>query len=154
MASPRTRLAALTAKCHPNLRSEARNSVAGCRTEAPRPTFQAPRSIIGDCRRVADVLSGKSTGGKNAHELFSANSMSAYRILGPGGAERQRALSFKPASSLLSIIVEALRGRLRKLFSCGCRRQPLSSTPARWAGRGSAHDVGLDHDVWRSARKA
>ena len=26
----------------------------------------------------------------NAHESFSGNSMSAYRILGPGGAERRR----------------------------------------------------------------
>src|SRR5215471_12251177 len=72
-----------------------------CRLPRPKlhaQLFKPPRSIIGDCRRVADVLSGKSTGRKNAHELFSANSMSAYRILGPGGAERQRALSFKPAS--------------------------------------------------------
>jgi len=43
----------------------------------------------------------------------------------------------------------ALRGRLRKWLSCGCRRQPLpfGRRPASRLRRGSAHDVRLDQEV-------
>jgi hypothetical protein len=44
-------------------------------------------------------------------------------------------------------MVEVLRGRLRKWFSCRCGRQPF---PFR-RRRGSAHDVGLDHKVVSTA---
>jgi hypothetical protein len=46
-------------------------------------------------------------------------------------------------------MVEILRRRLRKWFSCGCRRQPFPfrRRPPHWVGRGPAHDVGLDHKV-------
>jgi hypothetical protein len=46
-------------------------------------------------------------------------------------------------------MLEVLHGRLRKWFSCGCRRLPFPfrRRPPRWVGRGPAHDVGLDHEV-------
>src|SRR6516164_6599104 len=46
-------------------------------------------------------------------------------------------------------MLEALQGRLRKWFSCGCRQQrlPFGRRPARCIGRGPAHDVRLDHEV-------
>jgi hypothetical protein len=54
--------------------------------------------------------------------------MSAYRILGSEGAERQRAL--------------------RKWLSYGWRQPlPFGRRPASWLRRGPAHDVGLDQEV-------
>ena len=58
---------------------------------------------------LAETLPG------NAHESFFGNSMSAYRILGPGSAERQR----KPCASgiekkkAVAIAVRNVSGRRR-----------------------------------------
>jgi hypothetical protein len=50
-------------------------------------------------------------------------------------------------------MLEVLHGRLRKWFSCGCRRQPFpfQRRSPRWVGRGPTNDIGLDHKVVSTA---